>query len=73
MDNLLDKARYNPDPVEQTRLWAEAQKKIAQDAVSIQLYTQYYAMARVKTLELGHAQKSFSFYQLTEKSKVLDR
>ncbi len=71
VDDLLQKATYNPDGAEQVRLWGEAQKKIAQDVVSIPLYTQYYAMARSKTLDLGHVQKSFVFYQLTEKSRLL--
>jgi len=71
VDDLLAKASYNPDGAEQLRLWQEAQKKVADDAVSIPLYTQYYAMARDKTLDLGHEQKSFTFYRITEKSRLL--
>lgn len=73
VDELLGKASFNPNSAEQTRLWGEVQKKIAEDAVSIPLYTQYYAMARSKSLDLGFAQKSFPFYRLTEKSRLLDR
>ena len=73
IDDLLAKATYNPNGPEQLRLWGEVQKKVAQDAVSIPLYTQYYAMARLKSLDLGHVQKSFSFYYITEKSRLLAR
>jgi peptide/nickel transport system substrate-binding protein len=72
VDDLLAKASFNPNSAEQIRLWGEAQKKIAQDAVSIPLYTQYYAMARSKRLDLGFGQKSFPFYRLTEKSRLVD-
>lgn len=71
VDDLLAKASYNPDGAEQIKLWQQAQKKIAEDAVSIPLYTQYYAMARSKNLDLGFEQKSFPFYTLSEKSRLL--
>lgn len=73
VDDLLAKASYNPDGAEQLRLWGEVQKRVARDAVSIPLYTQYYAMARSKDLDLGFTQKSFTFYRITEKSRLLAR
>jgi peptide/nickel transport system substrate-binding protein len=73
VDDLLAKASYNPNGAEQLRLWGEVQKKVALDAVSIPLYTQYYAMARSKSLDLGFVQKSFTFYRITEKSRLLAR
>lgn len=71
VDDLLAKATYNPNGNEQISLWQEAQKKIARDVIAIPLYTQYYAMARSKALDLGHEQKSFIFYQVTEATRVL--
>ena len=71
VDELLAKATYNPNAQEQISLWQEAQKKIARDVIAIPLYTQYYAMARSKALDLGHEQKSFIFYQITEATRVL--
>ncbi len=71
VDEFLSKAAYNSDGNEQVRLWQAAQKQIAKDAISIPLYTQFYAMSRSPRLDLGHEQKSFSFYQLSEKSRLL--
>lgn len=73
VDDLLAKATFNPSGAEQVKLWSEVQKRVARDAVSIPLYTQYYAMARAKNLDLGFAQKSFSFYRVSEKTRLLAR
>ena len=73
VDDLLAKATYNPNEAEQLRLWGEVQTRAALDAISIPLYTQYYAMARSKELDLGHEQTSYPFYQITEKTRLLAR
>ncbi len=70
-DEEIDKAAFSADSAEQVRLWSIAQKKIADAAVSIPLYTQYYAMARSPAVDLGHEQKSLSFYTITEKTRLL--
>jgi peptide/nickel transport system substrate-binding protein len=73
VDDELAKASYNADPAQQIALWQTAQKKIADAAVSIPLYTQFYAMAKSPLVDLGAPQKSLSFYRITEKSRLLER
>jgi peptide/nickel transport system substrate-binding protein len=73
IDDELTNAAYNADPAQQVALWQTAQKKIADAAVSIPLYTQFYAMAKSPSVDLGAPQKSFSFYKITEKTRVLER
>ncbi|QRM32924.1 ABC transporter substrate-binding protein [Microvirga sp. VF16] len=69
-DDELTKAESSADAAEQIRLWEQAQKKIADAAVSIPLYTQNAAMARSTLIELGHVQRS-NFYLITEKTRLL--
>jgi len=52
-------------------LWVKAQKQIMDDAVAYPLFTQYYAMAKSKSFDLGFEQKSWSFYDPRETSRIL--
>lgn len=70
VDDLLSEAAYNPDPARQVKLWQDAQRKIAEDAVAIPMYTQKYSMARSKSIDLGFTQESFAFYRFSEKTRL---
>jgi len=72
-DDALSAADRTSDGNEQIRLWGEAQRTIADQAVVIPLYTQYYAMARAGSVDLGFEQKSLSFYSITEKTRILEK
>ena len=47
------------------------QKQIKKDAVSFPLFTRAYAMAKAQYLDLGFAQKSWSFYDPREVTRIL--
>lgn len=71
VDELLDKARSELDQEAQVALWEEAQRKIIEDVVSVPLVTRNYAMARSPKLDLGFEQKSYEFYLINEKARLL--
>lgn len=71
VDKYIDEARYELDVAKQKALWAAAQKQIKKDAVSYPLFTRLYAMAKSKKLDLGFEQKSWSFYDIRETSRIL--
>jgi peptide/nickel transport system substrate-binding protein len=62
IDDLLDKARHATDPEEAKRLWAAAQKKVAEDVPSIPLYNQKFAIGRSAQLNLGYPLGNLPFY-----------
>lgn len=72
IDELAGKARFSSDPEEQNRLWAEAQRQIARDAVAIPLFNQNAARARSKRLDLQMPAGNLSFYMFSEKTRLLD-
>jgi hypothetical protein len=51
-------------------MWEAAQKQIKADCISFPLFTRKYAMAKSKKFDQGFEQKSYSFYQVTEKSQI---
>lgn len=71
VDQYIDDARYEIDLAKQKALWVKAQKQIMEDAVAYPLFTQYYAMAKSKSFDLGFEQKSWSFYDPRETSRIL--
>jgi peptide/nickel transport system substrate-binding protein len=62
IDDLLDKSRHATDPEEAKRLWAAAQKKVAEDVPSIPLYNQKFAIGRSAQLDLGYPLGNLPFY-----------
>jgi peptide/nickel transport system substrate-binding protein len=71
VDQYIDAARYELDVAKQKSLWVAAQQQIKKDAVSYPLFTRLYAMAKSKKLDLGFEQKSWSFYDIRETSRIL--
>jgi len=70
-DAEIEAARFETDPERQKQLWGTVQKKIMEQAMAIPLFTRAYAMARSPKLDPGHEQKSWSFYTLTHRSRLL--
>jgi len=70
VDKYIDGARFELDVNKQIQMWEAAQRQIKADCVSIPLFTRKYAMAKSKTFDQGFEQKSYSFYQVTEKSQI---
>ena len=58
IDDLIEKARLELDPVVQKELWASAQKKILEDAVALPLYVSKSIFARKLYVDLGYELKS---------------
>ena len=71
VDKYIDDARFELEVDKQKALWVAAQKQIKKDAVSFPLFTRLYAMAKTKNLDLGFEQKSLSFYDIRETSRIL--
>ena len=70
MDKYIDDARFELNQAKQVAMWEAAQKQITADCVSFPLFTRKYAMAKSKKFDQGFKQKSYSFYQVTEKSRL---
>ena len=70
-DAEIEAARFETDPEKQKALWMTVQRKIMEEAVAVPLFTRAYAMARSPKLDLGHEQKSWSFYTFSAKSRLL--
>ncbi|MCC7427732.1 MAG: polyamine ABC transporter substrate-binding protein [Alphaproteobacteria bacterium] len=70
-DAEIEAARFETDAERQKQLWATVQKKIMEQAMAIPLFTRAYAMARSTKLDMGHEQKSWSFYTFTHRSRIL--
>jgi peptide/nickel transport system substrate-binding protein len=58
IDDLIEKARGEIDPRKQKTLWAEAQKKIIEDAVALPLCTLKSVYARKVYVDLGYEMRS---------------
>lgn len=71
VDKELDAARQETDPKKQEALWATVQKQIMDDAMAVPLFTRKYALARSPKLDLGHEQKSYSFYTFGKDTRLL--
>ena len=63
IDELLDKSRHATDPQEAMRLWAAAQKKVAEDVPSIPLYNQRFAIGHSAQLDIGYELCNLPFYE----------
>ncbi|MET3663314.1 ABC transporter substrate-binding protein [Aquamicrobium ahrensii] len=72
IDDLADKARFSADPDEQNELWAEAQRRIANDAVTIPLFNQNAARARSPLVDLQMPAGNLSFYMFSKDTRILD-
>ncbi len=70
-DAEIEAARFEPDPAKQRELWMQVQRKIMDAAVAAPLFTRAYAMARSPKLDLGHEQKSWSFYTVSPRTRIL--
>ena len=58
IDDLIEKARGEPDPKNQKAIWAEAQKKILEDAVALPLCITKFVFARKTNVDLGYEMRS---------------
>src|SRR5512139_2461195 len=58
IDELIEKARVEPDPKKQKEIWAEAQKKIMEDAVALPLCITKFVFARKTYVDLGYEMRS---------------
>lgn len=68
VDELLDKARVEPNLEKQIGMWQEAQKKVLRDVPAYPLRLSYVLLARKKNVNLGHDPKTniTLHYQITE-------
>jgi len=58
IDDLIEKARVEPDAKKQKALWAEAQKKIIEDAVALPLCITKFVFGRKINVDLGYEMRS---------------
>ena len=58
IDDLIEKARVSIDPKEQKAIWAEAQKKIIEDAAALPLCITKFVFARKTYVDLGYEMRS---------------
>jgi peptide/nickel transport system substrate-binding protein len=58
IDDLIEKARVEPDANKQKAIWAEAQKKILEDAVALPLCITKFVFARKVNVDLGYEMRS---------------
>jgi peptide/nickel transport system substrate-binding protein len=58
IDDLIEKARVEPDPKKQKAIWTEAQKKILEDAVALPLCITKFVFARKTNVDLGYEMRS---------------
>ena len=58
IDDLIEKARAEADLKKQKALWAEAQKKIIEDAVALPLCITKFVFARKTYVDLGYEMRS---------------
>ena len=70
-DAEIEAARFETDPEKQKQLWMTVQRKIMEEAMAVPLFTRAYAMARSPKLDLGHEQKSWSFYTFSPRTRIL--
>ena len=72
VDDLLDKARVEPNLEKQISMWQEAQKKILRDVPAYPLRVSYVLLARKKNVDLGYEPKTniTLHYQITENTDI---
>jgi peptide/nickel transport system substrate-binding protein len=58
IDHLIEKARVEADPKRQKALWAQAQKKIIEDAAVLPLCITKFVFARKTYVDLGYEMRS---------------
>jgi peptide/nickel transport system substrate-binding protein len=62
IDDLIEKARVEIHPKNQKALWAEAQKRIIEDAVALPLCSVMVTWARKNNVDYGYELKSSLTY-----------
>jgi peptide/nickel transport system substrate-binding protein len=58
IDDLIEKARVEPDLKKQKAIWVEAQRKIIEDAVALPLCITKFVFARKTYVDLGYEMRS---------------
>ena len=58
VDELIEKARVEPDPKKQKELWADAQRKIIEDGAALPLCITKFVFARKANVDLGYEMRS---------------
>jgi peptide/nickel transport system substrate-binding protein len=58
IDDLIEKARVEIDTKKQKELWAEAQRKILEEAVALPLCITKFVFARKVNVDLGYEMRS---------------
>ena len=58
IDDLIEKARVEPDPKKQKELWADAQRKIIEDGAALPLCITKFVFARKANVDLGYEMRS---------------
>src|SRR4030043_911477 len=58
IDDLIEKARVEPDAKKQKALWAEAQEKIVEDAAALPLCITKFVFGRKINVDLGYEMRS---------------
>src|SRR4030067_1404387 len=58
IDDLIEKARVEPDAKKQKAIWEEAQKKILEEAVALPLCITKFVFARKVNVDLGYEMRS---------------
>lgn len=71
VDRYIDEARFEIDVNRQIELWEAAQRQIMEDVVVTPLFVRNYGLARVPRLDLGHEQRSYSFYSFSHETRLL--
>ncbi len=74
LDSLIEKARYELEPREQSNLWKEAQIELLKDVVSLPIIRLKYVFPMRTYVDLGHPLEfSWQTYspQITEKTRIL--
>jgi peptide/nickel transport system substrate-binding protein len=58
IDDLIEKARVEPDPKKQKEIWTGAQRKIIEDAAALPLCITKFVFARKTSVDLGYEMRS---------------
>jgi peptide/nickel transport system substrate-binding protein len=58
IDDLIEKAKVEIDPKKQKELWAEAQRKILEDAAALPFCISKFVFSRKVYVDLGYELKS---------------
>lgn len=76
VDELIEAARVETDPEKQLELYAEAQRRIMEEAVAYPYMQRYTVMARQPYVDLGYEEPMsnlWAHYVYNERTRLLDR